>query len=140
MPTFGLSDSEITTISNYFLGLHGRTLSLRDYGRETPDPKYVAVGKKLFDDLQCLSCHYTGRVPEGKEPADLAPDLSMAASRLKPEWVDVWIARPDSVAPGTRMPNFYPDLGEPSPYSEDLGGDVREQIRALREYIWSIRR
>ncbi len=140
MPTFALSDAEVTTISNYFLGLHDQTLGLRDYREYTPDPKFVAVGRKLFEDLQCLSCHYTGTIPEGKEPADLAPDLSMAKLRLKPEWVDEWIARPDSIAPGTRMPNFFPELGEPSPYSDDFGGDVRKQIQALREYIYTVHR
>ncbi len=140
MPTFGLSDAEVTTISNYFLGLHKQTLGLRDYRDRAPDPKYVAAGRRLFEDLQCLSCHYTGAVPEGREPADLAPDLSMASTRLKPEWVDSWIAMPDSIAPGTRMPNFFPDLVEPSPYSDDFNGDVREQIRAIREYIYSLPR
>jgi len=136
MPTFSLTDAEITTISNYFLGLHKQTLGLRDYSAYTPDPKYVAVGKALFEDLQCLSCHYTGKIPEGKGPEDLAPNLAMAKSRLKPEWVDAWIALPDSISPGTRMPNFFPDLVEPSPYSDALDGDVRAQIRALREYIF----
>ncbi len=138
MPTFQLTDAEITAISAYFLGLHKQTLGLRDYSSYTPDPKYVSVGKSLFDDLQCLSCHYTGVIPEGKGPEDLAPNLAMAKTRLKPEWVDQWIARPDSIAPGTRMPNYFPDLVEPSPYSDALDSDVRAQIRALREYIFFI--
>jgi mono/diheme cytochrome c family protein len=140
MPTFGLSEAEITTITKYFLGLHNKTLELHDYAAYIPDPRYVAVGGKLFGDLQCLSCHYTGTVPEGRDASDLAPDLSMAKFRLKPEWVDQWIAHPDSIAPGTRMPNFFTDFSEPSPYSDELGGDVMKQIEALRAYIWSIRR
>jgi len=138
MPTFSLTDAEITTISAYFLGLHNQTLGLRDYSSFKPDPKTIPLGKSLFEDLQCLSCHYTGVIPEGKEPADLAPNLAMARTRLKPEWVDEWIALPDSIAPGTRMPNYFPELLEPSPYSDALGGDVRAQIRALREYIYFI--
>ena len=51
MPTFGLSDAEITTISAYFLGLHNQTLGLRDYSSYTPDPKYVAVGKSLRNNF-----------------------------------------------------------------------------------------
>lgn len=140
MPTFALSDSEITTISKYFLALHKQEIQLRDYKAFQPDPKFVAVGQRLFTDLQCLSCHYTGKIPEGKSPADLAPNLALARTRLKPEWISEWIARPDSIVPGTRMPNYYPDLNEKSPYSEDFDGDVHKQIQAMRDYVLSIGR
>jgi mono/diheme cytochrome c family protein len=138
MPTFGLNDSEITVVSKYFLGLHKQRLELRDYHSYQPDPHYVAVGKKLFTDLQCLSCHYTGKIPEGKTPGDLAPNLSMAKDRLKPEWIVDWIINPEAISPGTRMPQFYPDLNEKSPLSDELGGDAREQIKALRAYVMTI--
>jgi mono/diheme cytochrome c family protein len=138
MPTFSLIDSEITTVSKYFLALHAKELDLRDYHAYTPDPKYVAVGKKLFEDLQCLSCHYTGKIPEGKTPADLAPNLSMAKNRLKPEWIVNWIINPDTIQPGTRMPQFYPDITQPSPFSQEFGASATEQIRALREYVMTI--
>ena len=62
----------------------------------------------------------------------------MARTRLKPEWIASWIEKPDSIQPGTRMPSFYPDLGEKSPYSEEFNADSREQIKALRDYIFSI--
>ena len=138
MPTFSLTDDEITTITKYFLALHKEELKLKDYKAYQPDPKYVSVGKQLFSDLQCLSCHYTGKIPEGKGPADLAPNLAMASGRLKPEWIAEWIAKPDSIQPGTRMPSFYPELKEPSPYSQDFGGDAKEQIKAIREYVVTI--
>jgi mono/diheme cytochrome c family protein len=138
MPTFSLNDSEITTISKYFLALHKKELELRDYKSYLPDVKYVNVGHKLFQDLQCLSCHYTGKIPEGKTPGDLAPNLAMAKSRLKPEWIVDWIINPDLVSPGTKMPQFYPDIKEPSPFSQDFNADAREQIKALRDYVLTI--
>jgi mono/diheme cytochrome c family protein len=140
MPTFQLTDAEITTITKYFLALHGKDLDIRDYQSEPIDQKYAAVGKTLFTDLQCLSCHYTGTIPEGKEAGDLAPNLAMANTRLKPEWIAAWIGMPDSIQPGTRMPSFFPDLNEKSPYAEDFQGDAREQIKALRDYVNSIGR
>ncbi|MBI3766398.1 MAG: c-type cytochrome [Ignavibacteriales bacterium] len=138
MPTFSLNDSEITTISKYFLALHKKDLELRDYRAFQPDQKYVSVGKKLFEDLQCLSCHYTGKIPEGKSFADLAPNLAMAKGRLKPDWILDWVADPQSIQPGTKMPQFYPDLKEPSPFSQDFGGDAKEQIKALRDYVLTV--
>jgi len=137
MPTFTLTDDEIGVISRYFLALHKREMELRDYRAIPLDEKYVVNGKKLFEDYQCLSCHYTGKIPEGKSPADLAPNLALAKERLKPDWILDWIARPDSIQPGTRMPNYFPDMQASD--SSILGGNAREQIRALRDYIWTIR-
>ncbi len=138
MPTFSLTDSEITTVSKYFLALHDKELALTDYAAYQPDPKHVAVGKKLFEDLQCLSCHYTGKIPEGKTAGDLAPNLAMAKSRLKPDWITDWIADPGSIQPSTRMPQFFQDLTQPSPYSPEFNSDVKEQIKALRDYVLTI--
>ncbi len=138
MPTFQLTDAEITIISRYFLALHNKELELRDYQAIALESKHVTVGKSLFTDLQCLSCHYTGTIPAGKGPGDLAPNLAMARTRLKPEWISSWIGKPDSVQPGTRMPSFYPDLNDKSPYSEEFNADAREQIKAIRDYVVSI--
>jgi mono/diheme cytochrome c family protein len=136
MPTFHLTDAEIDVITKYFLALHKKQIELRDYKSFALDPKYVSAGKQIFNDFQCLSCHFTGSVPQDRSPSDLAPNLSMAKGRLKPEWVLSWIARPDSIQPGTRMPTYFPDMESPDP--EILGGDAREQIRGLRDYIWSL--
>lgn len=136
MPTFGLTDDEIGTITRYFLALHKRDLELRDYQAIPTDAVYVSTGKKLFEDYQCLSCHTTGKIPEGKSPSDLAPNLALAKNRLKPEWILDWIARPDSIQPNTRMPNFFPDMVAAD--STILGGSARAQIKALRDYLWTI--
>jgi mono/diheme cytochrome c family protein len=136
MPTFHVNDSEITTISKYFLGLHNQELELRDYKEFQADPALLASGKKLFDEFQCLSCHYTGKIPEGKSLGDLAPNLAMARNRLKPEWILEWITKPDSIQPGTRMPGFYPDMQSPDP--DILGGNSLLQIKALRDHIFTI--
>ncbi len=138
MPSFSLNDEEITVVTKYFLALHKKELEMKDYKAFQPSATYVTVGKKLFDDLQCLSCHYTGKVPEGKTPADLAPNLALAKSRLKPDWIVDWIINPDVIQPGTKMPQYFPDLKEPSPFSEDFGSDAKEQIKALREYVLTI--
>lgn len=133
MPTFSLTDEEITTLTKYFLAMHNKELELRDYKAFQPDPKYVSAGRKLFDDFQCLSCHFTGIIPEGRSPADLAPNLALSRLRLKPDWIIDWIQNPEVIQPGTRMPTYFPDMQSPDP--EILGGDAKEQIRALRDYV-----
>ena len=62
----------------------------------------------------------------------------MANQRLKPEWISAWIGKPDSIQPGTKMPSFFPDLNEKSPYSEEFGADTKEQIKAIRDYVFTI--
>jgi mono/diheme cytochrome c family protein len=136
MPTFHVNDSEITTITKYFLAMHDMELEMRNYGNFSADPTLTAAGGKLFDEFQCLQCHYTGKIPEGKTPSDLAPNLAMAKNRLKPEWILQWIAKPDSIQPGTKMPGFFPDMQSPDP--SILGGDAKAQIRALRDHVYTI--
>lgn len=138
MPTFSLTDDEISTIQKYFLSLHKKELEIRDYRAIEFNPKYLSVGKQLFEDLQCLSCHYTGKIPEGKTMGDLAPNLALAKNRLKPDWIVDWIIDPASIQPGTKMPQFYPDIKEPSPYSEELGANAKEQIKAIRDHVLTI--
>ncbi len=136
MPTFHLTDDEIGTVTRYFLALHKIDFEVRDYQAFTPDQALVAPGAQLFTSLQCLSCHYTGKIPEGKTPSDLAPNLAMAYHRLKPDWILQWIAKPDSIQPGTRMPTFYPDMQSPDP--NILGGNAMVQLQALRDHVFTI--
>ncbi len=133
MPTFALKDSEITVITKYFLALHKKELMLRDYKEFQANPELMAGGSKLFEEFQCLSCHYTGKIPEGKTPAELAPNLVAAKNRLKPEWIVEWLKNPEAIQPGTRMPGYFPDLTSPDP--EVLGGDAIKQMQALRDHV-----
>ncbi|MEE8398929.1 MAG: c-type cytochrome, partial [Desulfobacterales bacterium] len=58
-------------------------------------------GKRLFGEFRCLSCHMV----EGKG-GDIGPDLTMASSKLRPQWLYRWIKTPQSVWPETRMPEY----------------------------------
>lgn len=135
MPTFSLTDEEITIFTNYFLALHDKELKLRDYTEMKLDPKLLAAGKKLYDDFQCALCHQAAAAAT-REPADLAPDLSLARQRLKPEWIIEWLSDPQKIQPGTRMPTYFPDMQTFE--TEVLGGDVHAQIQALRDYVMSL--
>jgi mono/diheme cytochrome c family protein len=139
MPTFQFSDGEISKLTKYFLGLGNQELELRDYGAIRPDPQILPTGKSLFDDLQCMKCHPAGNVvvrPGEGSTQDLAPNLTRARGRLKPEWIVDWMADPNKIQPGTRMPTFWPDGQSPMP--DILDGDARRQMTAIRDYILSI--
>jgi len=133
MPTFGFSDTAINTVTKYFLGVSKKEMEVHDYTAVKPNPELLPTGKILFELNQCLSCHYTGTIPAGKEPSDLAPNLSLAHNRLKPEWVIDWLSDPEKIQQGTRMPQFFPD-GQ-AIYTEYLNGDALKQKMAIRDCL-----
>lgn len=140
MPTFSLTDEEISSITKYLLGLAKQDLALRDYAATPIDEKYVSPGKKLFESYQCAKCHPTGAVKlgEGVVAGNLAPDLGLAARRLKPEWIVEWLRDPQKLQPGTNMPTFFYEAQAPD--QTVFGGNSEEQIKALKDYVWSIGR
>jgi mono/diheme cytochrome c family protein len=134
MPTFGFNEKDINVVTKYFLSVSQKDMEIRNYASVAPDMQLLPTGKQMFEDLQCLSCHYTGAMPEGKEASDLAPNLVLAKNRLKPEWITEWLRNPDLIQPGTRMPQF--PYG--SALSDYLNGDSLKQMNAIRDYVWSI--
>jgi mono/diheme cytochrome c family protein len=139
MPTFPLTDDEVTIVTKYFLGLSNQDLKLRDYAATPIDQKYFDPGRRLFETYQCARCHPSGPVRAGElTAAELAPDLTMAASRLKPEWIIDWLEDPQALQPGTRMPTYFFDGRGPDPTIFD--GKADEQIKALKTYVWSLGR
>jgi len=135
MPTFGFSDSSITVATRYFLATKARPFVLTDY-QFVADQNLLGAGKELFDQLKCLSCHIqaTGGAPQ------IAPNLELTRHRLRPDWVVSWLHNPEAQQAGTRMPAFWgtPDKGMTTLYPTILGGDPELQIRAVRDYVYSI--
>lgn len=139
MPTFQLTGEEINKLQKYFLGLSNQEFELHDYAAFEPDPKLLPVGKQIFEDFQCLKCHPTGTAPPKAgevSTSDLAPNLRLARSRLKPEWIVVWLADPGKIQEGTRMPTFFPDGQTLLP--DVLEGDAHKQMVAIRDYVWTL--
>ena len=94
------------------------------------DPELLAGGSKLFTDFKCLQCHFTAGGKTERDAADLAPNLSLARSRLRPSWIEKWLRDPQLLQPGTRMPAYFPDMKSPDPLT--LGGDAATQMKALK--------
>lgn len=136
MPSFNLDDEPTTQIVKYFLGLSKQTLDIRYYVPPPSTPELLAAGKELFSRLQCQKCHPAGTGPVNIDASSLAPNLTMARERLKPEWILNWLKDPNAIQPGTRMPGFFPDGVSPLP--EILGGKADQQMLALRDYIMTI--
>jgi mono/diheme cytochrome c family protein len=168
MPTFGFTDQELNDLTRYFAFLDRASYPFLT-AEHAAEPARWAAGKKVFELLRCKQCHPRSEQEmnaPGVDRASLAPNLQMAARRLRHDWINDWIRRPDEWMPGTRMPTNFPksesgqrtsplaalvdapafakDLTE---FSQLLGGDEQakkflgdpdEVTKALRDYVWSI--
>ncbi|HEX9149366.1 MAG TPA: c-type cytochrome [Thermoanaerobaculia bacterium] len=168
MPTFGFTAAELNDLTKYFASLDRASYPFlaRDY---VTDPGRWAAGRKVFEMLKCRQCHPRNEQDmnaPGVDRASLAPNLQMAATRLRHDWISDWIRRPDEWMPGTRMPTNFPkgdDGKRTSPiaalldaptfaadraeFARLLGGDEAaksflndpDQVtKALRDYVWSV--
>jgi cytochrome c2 len=173
MPTFGFSTDQINSLTAYF-ATQDKARYPFDGRVESLDPRSRAAGAATFTSLKCAQCHPTSQdafaqaLKEGKTPADLAPILAAAHTRLRYDWIADWIKRPDEWMPGTRMPTNFPKVDDKSdkrvsPLAPALDtpafaglkkelvaiwgseaeakaylGDPDRVTKALRDHVWSL--
>jgi len=168
MPTFGFTDAQLNDLTRYFASLSKASYPFL-LADSQPDPKLLASGKKVFEMYRCFQCHPKSQQEMDKveDKSSLAPNLQMAHGRLRHDWINDWISRPDEWMPGTRMPTNFPKddttgnryvtlaLGWDSPQiakdraeleriwgspkaAADFIHDVDRVTRSLRDYVWSI--
>lgn len=117
MPTFDFTQDQLNKLIRYFVSLEKAAFPFENR-IQTLDARQRASGSVTFENLKCFQCHPTSQeafqqaLKEGKTPADLAPILSAAHSRLRYDWIADWIKRPDEWMPGTRMPTNFPKMDE----------------------------
>lgn len=84
---------------------HASTASAQDRGS-------IERGRALLAQYQCGSCHAIPGVPASRgrvaQPLDAWRHRSYIAGRLpnRPELLAQWIAAPQALVPGTRMPSM----------------------------------
>jgi mono/diheme cytochrome c family protein len=136
MPTFEFTEDETNTVTQYFASLD--KVSFPYEQKPTLQPQMVAAGHDLFNRWQCIKCHVVaGRLPN-QEPAFMAPDLANVPSRLRSAWLTQWLADPQKIQPGTRMPSNFPEKPEENAFPEIFGGDPHQQIEAVRSYLLTL--
>lgn len=138
MPTFGLDDGRWNAIINYFEATGNSMGAFRTYDHQQLT-EMAGPGRELFELLQCQKCHVLGAIRPEQDRASLAPDLRMAHERLKPDWVIDWMRNPTRIQPGTRMPQFWPEPPYPKSSYPQLGADAEQQMRAVRDYLYTLR-
>jgi mono/diheme cytochrome c family protein len=117
MPTFDFNPDQLNGLTSYFASLDKARFPFENRV-EALDARSRAAGAKTFEALKCAQCHPTSQdafqlaLKAGKTPADLAPILAAAHTRLRYEWIADWIKRPEEWMPGTRMPTNFPKMDE----------------------------
>jgi mono/diheme cytochrome c family protein len=136
MPSFNLSDQHWNGVISYFGAVSN---SMQSFQTRPVVRPAAATGdaKALFDLLKCQQCHVLGAIPKDQPTSNLAPDLRMTSERLQPDWIIDWLRNPAVILPGTRMPSFWPD--HPKSFYPQLGGDAEAQMRAIRDYLLTLR-
>ena len=143
MPTFDMSDEEATTLVKYFYALDDEPFPYETLPEPEVTQAELRVGKQIFDDLKCDSCHPSvgETIPAGSDKAG-RPDLSLANGRLKPDWLIDWMKDPQRFQSGTAMPQAWPLSldGQHTPYGDYADRDAEKQIRLVRDYLLSLGR
>lgn len=106
----------------------------------TDTPEFLSsakAGKQLFTAYKCAQCHATG---EGQELTKdiIAPNLILSKERLRPEWILEWIIDPQTLQPGTKMPNFFSfnTDDDDNPILNDADAHTQyKMILSLRDYL-----
>ncbi len=112
--------------------------SMRYFRLDNPEFRASAkLGKQMFDAYQCALCHAT---EPGQPLTDdiIAPNLILAKDRLRPEWIVRWMIDPQTLQPGTKMPNFFnfneDDDWNPI-YSDPDAHQQYKIVLAIRDYL-----
>ncbi len=135
MPSYGMSAGQRNDLTAYFTALDDADYPFAetvqpDLSQEELDAALTMFSPQYFN---CTTCHIQGdQFPPGT-PDRWAPNFALAAERLRPEWIIDWLADPQSLMPGTRMPAFYP-LGAPGILNDDTG----HQLEVLRDYLLTL--
>jgi cytochrome c551/c552 len=105
MPTFDLSNDEISQLVSFFEAMSSQPLQYMPPAQKPLTPDETAIARAIFTSpaAPCLKCHMDGNAAHDKTAS--APNLLLAGERLRPAWTLQWITNPAAMAPGTAMPS-----------------------------------
>ena len=106
MPNFKLSDADARDISAFLIAdstpIPGDTAPVAA-AKTPPDP---TAGATLYGQSFCASCHAVQNAAGNVVGGVVGPELTRVGSKLKPEWLQVWLRNPRIYDAGTAMPHY----------------------------------
>ena len=136
MPSFNFTNEEANTLISGFLAMDGAQPFDEEQER-VYDRAELRVGAQLLDQLQCERCHIAAAAGT-MEASQLAPSFRLSGERLTHDWIVDWMLDPQSITPGTQMPQFWPTDQQGNrltPLPDVLDGDPMAQMRAVASYL-----
>lgn len=128
MPNFHMSSEEAATLVNYFAAssnvefpyeYNRRQRESYLAAREAEHPELLRDAMNIVvDGNYCVKCHTVEDFRPQGDPTTFGPNLANVHERLRPEYVQDWIANPKRILPYTGMPVNIPF----KPDEEHLGG------------------
>ena len=104
---------------------HPRVIGFaRIYSGEKTDT--VAGGQLLLGELNCTSCHAADKSLDSYIVKKQAPVLDSVGNRVRPNYLLKFLADPQTIKPGTTMPNVLAGLPE---------GERKEKVEAIVHFL-----
>ena len=139
MPTFGFTEADARLLIEGFAATTAVTNPYTYVAKDNIPQDHFQRGIRRFSHYKCVQCHPTSidqGLPEGVDPEDLSINLMLTKTRLRPEWIRDFLARPKQIAGiNTRMPTvFYSVDGVPKVEKpeEDIG-DITIYMMGMSE-------
>jgi cytochrome c551/c552 len=161
MPKFNMSDDEARSLANYFAAVDGAPFPYqlieerepsylndknRDFHSAFPDKShdYLQESWKMLNAPLCIKCHSVGgrKFTVSDPKTDIqGPNLDFAGERLKPDWMLLWLYKPQWITPYTSMPSPLPLQQKDAQvrYPDLFGGDGLRQTISLRDALVNYR-
>ncbi len=138
MPTYGFTDDEINTLTQYFALRDKQPYPFELDTMETvsPSPQMAEIGGKIVEKAGCMSCHAVRELEKAREAGNPAINLGQVKDRMRPKGIVPWLTDPNAVTPGVNMPAFWPHDGA-SPLPDFLEGNSEKQIEAVAAFLKS---
>gem|GEM_PF-73654 len=140
MPQFNLTPETVEILTRYFAAYDRAPYPFEKKSNQPLSAEDMTAAYEVFDKLACLSCH--GEEVRFENPEAAAPSFHNVKNRLRPEWVVKWLKDPNSIMPGTRMPQLWPPLDDEDPKSPHIsvpgyfGDNADLQIEKVRDYLF----
>ena len=157
MPKFNLSPEEAQALANYFAAVDGADFPYQEL--KPTDRDYIAdkqktlTEEKLLTDGEpymeecwksvngplCIKCHSVGarkfKVSDPKKDIQ-GPNLNRVQSRLRADWVKLWLYKPTWITPYTSMPVNFPKNNS-TQFPDLFQGDPDAQIIGIRDGLFN---
>lgn len=104
MPTFDLSEGEISKLVRFFSAISNQPLPYIPPHEAPVTAAEIAAGRDVLKT--CSKCHATGEMATFTSDIN-APDFRNAQARLRPEWMRRLMRSPSTMIPGTAMPPWF---------------------------------